>query len=184
MKIDNQRNTYRIWLSRLVMTVVFALIILVLVVSIRAKDAPVHVSVPALPEIDLDEVDPRLEAFGRSLSFPLIISSMTGGDDAMLRTINRNLAMVMGGHQLGDVKLGAPLEPTYIVLQVPFEDPSASVSSTAGPTAASRITCLSCHRAHATSAPAAASENRRACERSRRDRKARDLRRERPVRRP
>jgi len=31
MKIDNQRNTYRIWLSRLVMTIVFALIILVLV---------------------------------------------------------------------------------------------------------------------------------------------------------
>ena len=31
MKIDNQKNTYRIWLSRLVMTVVFALIILILV---------------------------------------------------------------------------------------------------------------------------------------------------------
>lgn len=31
MKIDNQRNTYRIWLSRLVMTIVFALVILVLV---------------------------------------------------------------------------------------------------------------------------------------------------------
>lgn len=31
MKIDNQRNTYRIWLSRLVMTIVFALLILVLV---------------------------------------------------------------------------------------------------------------------------------------------------------
>lgn len=31
MKIDNQRNTYRIWLSRLVMTMVFALIILLLV---------------------------------------------------------------------------------------------------------------------------------------------------------
>jgi len=31
MKIDNQRNTYRIWLSRLVMTIVFALIILLLV---------------------------------------------------------------------------------------------------------------------------------------------------------
>jgi len=30
MKIDNQKNTYRIWLSRLVMTIVFALIILVL----------------------------------------------------------------------------------------------------------------------------------------------------------
>ena len=31
MKIDNQRNTYRIWLSRLVMTIIFALIILLLV---------------------------------------------------------------------------------------------------------------------------------------------------------
>jgi len=31
MKIDNQRNTYRIWLSRLVMTMVFALIILLIV---------------------------------------------------------------------------------------------------------------------------------------------------------
>lgn len=31
MKIDNQRNTYRVWLSRLVMTIVFALIILLLV---------------------------------------------------------------------------------------------------------------------------------------------------------
>ena len=31
MLIDNQRNTYRIWLSRLVMTIVFALAILVLV---------------------------------------------------------------------------------------------------------------------------------------------------------
>jgi len=31
MKIDNQRNTYRIWLSRLVMTIVFALVILALV---------------------------------------------------------------------------------------------------------------------------------------------------------
>ena len=31
MKIDNQRNTYHIWLSRLVMTMVFALAILLLV---------------------------------------------------------------------------------------------------------------------------------------------------------
>lgn len=31
MKIDNQRNTYRIWLSRLIMTVVFALLIVVLI---------------------------------------------------------------------------------------------------------------------------------------------------------
>jgi len=31
MKIDNQKNTYRIWLSRLVMTIVFTLIILLIV---------------------------------------------------------------------------------------------------------------------------------------------------------
>ena len=31
MKIDNQKNTYRVWLSRLVMTTVFALIILAIV---------------------------------------------------------------------------------------------------------------------------------------------------------
>jgi len=31
MKLDNQRNTYRIWLSRLIMTIVFALIIIVLI---------------------------------------------------------------------------------------------------------------------------------------------------------
>lgn len=31
MKIDNQRNTYRIWLSRLMMTIVFTLIILLII---------------------------------------------------------------------------------------------------------------------------------------------------------
>ena len=31
MKIDNQKNTYRIWLSRLIMTIVFTLIILLIV---------------------------------------------------------------------------------------------------------------------------------------------------------
>jgi multidrug efflux pump subunit AcrB len=34
--------------------------------------------------------------------------------------INRNLSMAMGGYKLGDVKQGSVLEPTYIVLQVPF----------------------------------------------------------------
>ena len=37
-----------------------------------------------------------------------------------VEVINRNLAMVMGGYKLGDVKRGAPLEPTYIVLQTPL----------------------------------------------------------------
>lgn len=36
-------------------------------------------------------------------------------------TINRNLSMAMGGYKLGDVKQGTVLDPTYIVMQVPFE---------------------------------------------------------------
>jgi hypothetical protein len=39
--------------------------------------------------------------------------------------------------------------------ETPFEDGAAAVASTAGPTLTSRLTCLSCHRAHATSSPAA-----------------------------
>ena len=35
-------------------------------------------------------------------------------------TINRNLAMAMGGFQIGDVKRGTVLEPTYIVIQIPL----------------------------------------------------------------
>jgi predicted CXXCH cytochrome family protein len=36
---------------------------------------------------------------------------------------------------------------------VPFEDAANTTASTAGPTASSRVVCVSCHRAHATSAP-------------------------------
>jgi len=44
---------------------------------------------------------------------------------------------------------------TAYLAAVPFEDPAVTVSSTAGPGAASSVMCLSCHRAHATSAPQA-----------------------------
>ncbi|VAW79372.1 Acriflavin resistance protein [hydrothermal vent metagenome] len=37
-----------------------------------------------------------------------------------VETINRNLSMAMGDYRLGDVKRAAPLEPTYIILQVPL----------------------------------------------------------------
>ncbi len=47
----------------------------------------------ALPELDLDEVDTSAVFLGRRLSFPLLISPMTGGDHDRLRQINRNLAM-------------------------------------------------------------------------------------------
>jgi len=47
----------------------------------------------ALPQIDLDAIDPSITLLGRHLSFPLLISSMTGGDHAVVRDINRNLAI-------------------------------------------------------------------------------------------
>jgi isopentenyl-diphosphate delta-isomerase len=46
----------------------------------------------ALPERDLGAIDASTTFMGKRLSFPLLISCMTGGDDDRLRTINRNLA--------------------------------------------------------------------------------------------
>jgi isopentenyl-diphosphate delta-isomerase len=46
----------------------------------------------ALPEIDLDDVDLKLQLFGRKLQAPLLISSMTGGT-AEAAEINRTLAI-------------------------------------------------------------------------------------------
>jgi predicted CXXCH cytochrome family protein len=55
---------------------------------------------------------------------------------------------------LGDANpIGGDPASSYLP-QVPFEDPATTPSSTAGPTASSRVTCLSCHRAHGSSAPA------------------------------
>jgi len=47
----------------------------------------------ALPQIDLADVDPSTEFLGKRLSFPLLISSMTGGNHQLVRTVNRNLAI-------------------------------------------------------------------------------------------
>ncbi|AMC13362.1 isopentenyl-diphosphate delta-isomerase [Liberibacter crescens] len=47
----------------------------------------------ALPEIALEDVDPSVTFLGKKLSFPLLISSMTGGDHELLKKINRNLAI-------------------------------------------------------------------------------------------
>lgn len=46
----------------------------------------------ALPEIDLKVIDPSVEFMGKKLSFPLLISSMTGGGDKLFKKINTNLA--------------------------------------------------------------------------------------------
>jgi predicted CXXCH cytochrome family protein len=49
-------------------------------------------------------------------------------------------------------QLGGAQATAYLA-EVPFEDAANTTSSTAGPTAASQVSCITCHRAHATSAP-------------------------------
>lgn len=51
----------------------------------------------ALPEINLADVDTSIELFGKTLSSPIVISSMTGGTD-MARRINQNLAAAAQQH--------------------------------------------------------------------------------------
>lgn len=53
----------------------------------------IHLTHRALPELALDQIDTRTEFLGKTLSFPLLISSMTGGDHDLVLTINRNLAL-------------------------------------------------------------------------------------------
>ena len=52
----------------------------------------IRLSHRALPEIALDDVDTRCNFLGKTLRLPLLISSMTGGDDPEIRRINHNLA--------------------------------------------------------------------------------------------
>ena len=52
----------------------------------------VHLIHRALPEISPADVDSSVRFLGKELSFPLLISSMTGGDHEVVRTINHNLA--------------------------------------------------------------------------------------------
>ncbi len=46
----------------------------------------------ALPNIDLRDIDTSVKFLGKNLSFPLLISSMTGGSHDVVQKINTNLA--------------------------------------------------------------------------------------------
>ena len=59
--------------------------------NLRAFDR-MHLQHRALPELNLSEIDTSLTFLGKPLSFPLLISSMTGGDHDLVRTVNHNLA--------------------------------------------------------------------------------------------
>ena len=73
----------------------------------------------ALPELNLADVDPSTEFLGKRLSFPLLISSMTGGDHSLVRKINRNLAIAAEAEQ---VALGVGSQ------RVMFTNPKARAS--------------------------------------------------------
>lgn len=47
----------------------------------------------ALPECRLRDIEPGIRFLGKDLRFPLLISSMTGGEHELIQTINRNLAL-------------------------------------------------------------------------------------------
>jgi len=53
----------------------------------------IHIKHRALPELDLKDVDPSVSFMGKELSFPLLISSMTGGSQDIVQRINKNLAI-------------------------------------------------------------------------------------------
>lgn len=51
-----------------------------------------HLTHRALPECALEEIDLSVDFMGKRLSCPLLISSMTGGEQPQVRRINENLA--------------------------------------------------------------------------------------------
>jgi len=80
------------------------------------------------------------------------------GGSSFAHPIDRALgATVSARYNLydGDDHPTGGLETRAYLAEVPFEDPSSTTSGTAGPDPGSRLMCLSCHRAHASSAPAA-----------------------------
>jgi len=54
----------------------------------------------ALPEIDMSDVNPAVQIFNRNLSFPLLISSMTGGTERTA-SINQRLAQAAQEFHIG-----------------------------------------------------------------------------------
>ena len=58
----------------------------------RAHFERVRLSHRALPEVDLDQVDTGVRVLGKDLSFPLMLTGITGGADDELQAVNQRLA--------------------------------------------------------------------------------------------
>jgi hypothetical protein len=57
------------------------------------------------------------------------------------------------GRYSGTAKYNTGNPATSYLAAVPFEDGAMTMTSTAGPSASSQVSCITCHRAHASSAP-------------------------------
>lgn len=80
-------------------------------------------------------------AFHNATDFKHPSGSMIGGEEA------QRYGVYNGTGNQG----GSPA--TSYLAAVPFEDPNNTISYTEGPGANSKVICLTCHRAHATSSP-------------------------------
>jgi isopentenyl-diphosphate delta-isomerase len=89
----------------------------------------------AVPEIDLEDVDLSLEEFGRRLSAPILISSMTGGT-AEADNINRTLAQAANQAKIamgvGSQRAALENPETQATFQVRKEAPNALLFANLG----------------------------------------------------
>ena len=76
-----------------------------------------------------------------------------GGDIATAYNQYKGTADCIANPPTAGGPCGSGVAATAYLPQVPFQDASAAMTSTAGPTSNSIVACVSCHRAHATSAP-------------------------------
>ena len=81
-----------------------------------------------------------------------------GSSSAFKHPVDRALGAEIGrryDEYAGDAHPTAGVQARAYLPEVPFEDRASTTSSTSGPGPASRLMCLTCHRAHASSSPAA-----------------------------
>jgi len=84
-------------------------------------------------------------------------------DDSPMSHFNHRTDELLGSNVInlynrynGDDDPFGGTQATAYLKDVPFEHPGGSITSTAGPSSGSRVMCLTCHRAHASSAIGAA----------------------------
>ncbi len=81
----------------------------------------------ALPELDLERVDPSLSLFGKRLAAPILISSMTGGTEEA-GEINQRLA-----EAAQEMKVAMGVGSQRAALENPKETPTFSIARKAAP---------------------------------------------------